>query len=155
MEYIIHLLKKEKVEIEIFFVSQIDNYQEMKEKLKKHQDNLNKTNEKSINLDNNSNEVKDIVENLKNTFDSKDKYTLKHEEKDKTLDYIEQVNDINNDYKKMTKLSNTLNNIDEKLKTAKSIKEENDALIIRNASLEKQIIAKDKEIDDLKRKIAL
>ena len=32
----------------------------------------------------------------------------------------------------------------------KSIKEENDALTIRNASLEKQIIAKDEEIDDLK-----
>ena len=50
----------------------------------------------------------------------------------------------------MAKLSNTLNNVDEELKTAKSIKEENDALLIRNASLEKQIIAKDEEIDNLK-----
>lgn len=51
----------------------------------------------------------------------------------------------------MTKLSNTLNNVEEELKSAKSIKEENDALTIRNASLEKQIIAKDEEIDDLKK----
>lgn len=51
----------------------------------------------------------------------------------------------------MTKLSNTLNNVDEELKSAKSIKEENDALTIRNASLEKQIITKDEEIDDLKK----
>lgn len=50
----------------------------------------------------------------------------------------------------MAKLSNTLNNVEEELKTAKSIKEENDALLIRNASLEKQIIAKDEEIDNLK-----
>ena len=127
----------------------MDNYQEMKEELKKHQDNLNKANDKSIKLDTNSNEVKDIVNNLKNTF-SKDKYTLKQEDKDKILDYIEQVNNTNNDYKKMTKLSNTLNNVDEELKNAKSIKEENDALTIRNASLEKQIIAKNEEIDDLK-----
>ncbi len=144
------LAEKRKGRNRDFLVSQMDNYQEMKEELKKHQDNLNKANEKSINLDNNSNEVKDIVENLKNLFGSKDKYTLKQEEKDKILDYIEQVNDTNNDYKKMTKLSNTLNNVDEELKTAKSIKDENDALIIRNASLEKQIVAKDEEIDDLK-----
>lgn len=145
------LAEKRKGRNRDFLVSQMDNYQEMKEELKKHQDNLNKANEKSINLDNNSNEVKDIVNNLKNSFGSKNKYTLKQEDKDKILDYIEQVNNTNNDYKKMTKLSNTLNNVDEELKTAKSIKEENDALTIRNASLEKQIISKDEEIDDLKK----
>ena len=143
------LAEKRKGRNRDFLVSQMDNYQEMKEELKKHQDNLNKANEKSINLDNNSNEVKDIVNNLKNSFGSKNKYTLKQE--DKILDYIEQVNNTNNDYKKMTKLSNTLNNVDEELKAAKSIKEENDALTIRNASLEKQIISKDEEIDDLKK----
>lgn len=144
------LAEKRKGRNRDFLVSQMDNYQEMKEKLKKHQDNLNKANEKSIKLDNNSNEVKDIVENLKNSFGSKDKYTLKQEDKNKIINYIEQVNDTNNDYKKMTKLSNTLNNVDEELKSAKSIKEENDALTIRNASLEKQIIVKDEEIDNLK-----
>ena len=40
----------------------------------------------------------------------------KIEEKDKILNYIDNVNDINNDYKKMTKLSNSLNNVDEELK---------------------------------------
>ena len=144
------LAEKRKGRNRDFLVSQMDNYQEMKEELKKHQDNLNKANEKSIKLDNNSNEVKDIIENLKNSFGSKDKYTLKQEDKDKILDYIEQVNDTNNDYKKMTKLSNTLNNVDAELKSAKSIKEENDALTIRNTSLEKQIIVKDEEIDNLK-----
>ena len=145
------LAEKRKGRNRDFLVSQMDSYQEMKEELKKHQDNLNKANEKSINLDNNSNEVKDIVNNLKNSFGSKNKYTLKQEDKDKILNYIEQVNNTNNDYKKMTKLSNTLNNVDEELKAAKSIKEENDALTIRNASLEKQIISKDEEIDDLKK----
>ena len=144
------LTEKRKGRNRDLLVSQMDNYQEMKEELEKHQDNLNKANEKSIKLDNDSNEVKDVVNNLKNSFGSKDKYTLRQEDKDKILDYITQVNDTNNDYKKMAKLSNTLNNVDEELKTAKSIKEENDALLIRNASLEKQIIAKDEEIDNLK-----
>ena len=55
-----------------FLVSEMDNYQEMVEELDKHQDNLNKANEKSIKLDNNSNEVKDIVKNEENgiRFDS-------------------------------------------------------------------------------------
>ena len=144
------LTEKRKGRNRDLLVSQMDNYQEMKEELEKHQDNLNKANEKSIKLGNDSNEVKDVVNNLKNSFGSKDKYTLRQEDKDKILDYITQVNDTNNDYKKMAKLSNTLNNVDEELKTAKSIKEENDALLIRNASLEKQIIAKDEEIDNLK-----
>jgi len=144
------LTEKRKGRNRDILVSQMDNYQEMKEELKKHQDNLNKANEKSIKLDTNSSEVKDIINNLKNSFGSKDKYNLKQEDKDKILDYIEQVNDTNNDYKKMTKLSNTLNNVDEELKSAKSIKKENNALTIRNASLEKQIIAKDEEIDALK-----
>ena len=145
------LAEKRKGRNRDLLVSQMNNYQEMKEELKKHQDNLNKANEKSIKLDTDSNEVKDIVNNLKNSFGSKDRYTLKQDDKDKILNYIEQVNDTNNDYKKMTKLSNTLNNVDEELKSAKSIKEENDALAIRNASLEKQIIVKDEEIDDLKK----
>jgi len=72
-----------------FLVSEMDNYQEMVEELDKHQDNLNKANEKSIKLDNNSNEVKDIVENLKNSFGSKDKYVLTKDEKDKILNYID------------------------------------------------------------------
>lgn len=78
----------------------------MVEELDKRQDNLNKANEKSIKLDNNFNEVKGIVENLKNSFGSKDKYILTKEGKDKILNYIDNVNDTNKDYKntKRTKL---------------------------------------------------
>lgn len=41
-----------------FLVSEMDNYQEMVEELDKHQDNLNKANEKSIKLDNYSKKLK-------------------------------------------------------------------------------------------------
>lgn len=51
----------------------LSEQKERLEELDKHQDNLNKANEKSIKLDNNSNEIKDIVENLKNSLGSKDK----------------------------------------------------------------------------------
>ena len=44
---------------------------------------------KSLELDNNSNEVKDIVHNLKNTFTNKDKYVLNKEDKDKIDKFIQ------------------------------------------------------------------
>ena len=136
-----------------FLVSEMDNYQEMVEELDKHQDNLNKANEKSIKLDNNSNEVKDIVENLKNSFGSKDKYVLTKDDKDKLLNYIDNVNDTNNDYKNMKRLSNTLNNVDKELKENRSIintlTENNEALNLRVNTLNNKLTEKEEEIDNL------
>ena len=132
----------------------MDNYQEMIEELDKHQDNLNKANEKSIKLDNNSNEVKGIVENLKNSFGSKDKYVLTKDDKDKILNYIDNVNDTNNDYKNMKRLSNTLNNVDKELKENRDIintlTENNEALNLRVNTLTNKLTEKEEEIDDLK-----
>jgi len=136
-----------------FLVSEMDNYQEMVEELDKHQDNLNKANEKSIKLDNNSNEVKDIVENLKNSFGSKDKYVLTKDDKDKLLNYIDNVNDTNNDYKNMKRLSNTLNNVDKELKENRDIintlTENNEALHLRVNTLNNKLTEKEEEIDNL------
>lgn len=42
-------------------------------------------------------------------------------DKDKLLNYIDNVNDTNNDYKNMKRLSNTLNNVDKKPKNGKKI----------------------------------
>ena len=131
----------------------MDNYQEMVEELDKHQDNLNKANEKSIKLDNNSNEVKGIVENLKNSFGSKDKYVLTKDDKDKLLNYIDTVNDTNNDYKNMKRLSNTLNNVDKELKENRDIintlTENNEALNLRVNTLTNKLTEKEEEIDNL------
>ena len=131
----------------------MDNYQEMVEELDKHQDNLNKANEKSIKLDNNSNEVKYIVENLKNSFGSKDKYVLTKDDKDKLLNYIDNVNNTYNDYKNMKRLSNTLNNVDKELKENRDIiytlTENNEALSLRVNTLTNKLTEKEKEIDNL------
>lgn len=51
--------------------------------LPEQKERLEIANKKSLELDNNSNEVKDIVHNLKNTFTNKDKYVLNKEDKDK------------------------------------------------------------------------
>lgn len=146
------LKDKKKGRSKDFLVSEMDNYQEMVEELDKHQNNLNKANEKSIKLDNNSNKVKGIIQNLKNSFGSKDKYVLTKDDKNKILNYIDNVNDTNNDYKNMKRLSNTLNNVDKELKENRDIintlTENNESLNLRVNTLTNKLTEKE-EIDNL------
>ena len=58
-------------------VKNMGNYIEMQEELSKNKERLEIANKKSLELDNNYNEVRDIVSNLKTTFTNKDKYVLK------------------------------------------------------------------------------
>ena len=127
-------------------VKDMGNYIEMQEELSKNKERLEIAGIKSVELDNNSNGVKDIVNNLKTTFTNKDKI-------DK---FIQQVDSTNKEYKKMQKLSITLNDVDTELqenrKKIKILTENNDALNIKVKSLEKKIDKQEDEIDDLKEK---
>ena len=76
------------------------NYIEMQEELSKNKERLKIANKKSLELDNNSNEVKDIVNNLKTTFTNKDKYVLNKDDKDKIDKFLQQVDSTNKEYKK-------------------------------------------------------
>ena len=135
-------------------VKDMDGYIEMQTEISKNQERLEKANIKSKELDNNSNEVKEIVDNLKTTLTHKDKYVLKQDDKDKIDKFIQQVNTTNEEYKKMQKLSVTLNDVDteiqENRKKIKILTENNNALNIRVKSLEKKIDKQENEIDDLK-----
>lgn len=135
-------------------VKDMDGYAEMQEEISKNQERLEKANLKSKELDNNSNEVKEIVDNLKTTITSKDKYVLKQDDKEKIVSFIQQVNSTNDEYKKMQKLSVTLNNVDTELRDNREkiriLTENNDALNIKVKSLEKKVDKQKDEIDDLK-----
>ena len=137
-------------------VKDMGNYIEMQEELSKNKERLEIAGIKSVELDNNSNEVKDIVNNLKTTFTNKDKYVLNKDDKDKIDKFIQQVDSTNEEYKKMQKLSITLNDVETELKEnrkkVKILTENNDALNIKVKSLEKKIDKQEDEIDDLKEK---
>ena len=96
-------------------VKDMGNYIEMQEELSKNKERLEIAGIKSVELDNNSNGVKDIVNNLKTTFTNKDKYVLNKDDKDKIDKFIQQVDSTNKEYKKMQKLSITLNDVDTEL----------------------------------------
>ena len=135
-------------------VKDMTNYQSIKEELNKNKETLEIASKKSNELDNNSNEVKHIVDSLKTTITSKDKYVLKQEDKDKIDKFINKVNSTNDEYKKMQELSITLNNVDAELQEnrekIKILTENNNVLSLKVKTLTKNIEKKDYEIDELK-----
>lgn len=136
-----------------YLVSEMGNYQQMKEQIEKHQKDIDKIDIKTNQLDNNSSDIRNMVNNLKNTLTSKDKYVLKETDKNRILNYLDQVNDTNNDYKKIKELSIALNNVNDELNDNKEkikiLTENNIALSLRVSTLEKQVDKKDKKIFEL------
>lgn len=61
----------------------MDGYIEMQEEISKNQERLEKANKKFIELIYNSTKIKEIVDNLKITITSKNKYALKQDDKNK------------------------------------------------------------------------
>ena len=113
-----------------YLVSDMDNYVEMQEAIERHQMNIDKANESSKELEKNTNNIKDIVNDLKNVSLSKSNYILK------------QVDKTNNDYKTIQDLSVSLKDISTELseskETIKVLKESNDALELRNTNLKNE-----------------
>ena len=128
------LKKKRKGRNNDLLVSEMDNYSEMQEAIEKHQS--------SKDLDNNTNEIKDIVNDLKNVPLSKNNYILKQEDKDKLVEYLDKVDKTNNDYKTIQDLSVSLKDISTELseskETIKILQESNDALELRNTKLKEE-----------------
>ncbi len=125
-----------------YLVSDMDNYVEMQEAIERHQMNIDKVNESSKELEKNTNNIKDIVNDLKNVPLSKSNYILKQENKDKLEDYLDRVNKTNNDYKTIQDLSVSLKDISTELseskETIKILQESNNALELRNTKLKNE-----------------
>lgn len=132
-----------------YLVSEMENYIETQKRIEKHQENINKINIKSLELENNSSEIKDIVDNLKPTISNK--YVLKQNDKDKILNYIEQVNNTNNDLKKVKDLPVSLSNIEDKINENIILTENNKALNLRVSVLENKIDKQDKKLEKLEK----
>lgn len=135
-------------------IKNMDNYQMMKEELENKQKDLEKANKKSLELDIYSNDIKDTIYNLKKTPLVKNAYTISEIDKNKIINYIDKVDNTNEEYKKIQMLSITLSNVDNELKDnrekIKVLTENNSALDIKISTLEKNIEDKDNQLDKLK-----
>ena len=142
-------------------VKDMTNYNELKKELETNKEQIEITNKKSLELDNSTNEVKNIISNLKNSSLRKENYILKDEDRNTLIDYFDKVDKTNNDFKKINNISSTLNTIEEELKDKNNniqyLTEKNNALYIRIDSLSSEninqsnIIKKqNKELENLK-----
>ncbi len=149
------LKQKKKGRNRDYHITEMSNYMEMKEQLEKNQESLDKANKKSLELDKNTKEIKEIVNDLKPTLIKKDNYILKQEDKEKLVEFIERVDNTNDEYRNIQTLSVTLNNVDKNIKDnqekIKTLTENNEALQLRVDTLNKNIKTKDKEITELKK----
>ena len=83
--------------------------------LSEQKERLEIANKKSLQLNTDSNKLKQLMNNLKTTFTNKDKYVLNKDDKDKIDKFLQQVDSTNEEYKKIQKLSITLNDVDNEL----------------------------------------
>ena len=152
------LKKKQKGRNMDIHVSDMDNYIALKKQLEKNTENLEKANKKSLELKQNSKDIKDKIDKLKTSKLNKENYILSKSDKDLFIDFINQVDNTNKEYDKIQNLSNTLTNVDkqfkEKDKTIKTLTENNKALTLRVKTLNNNIKEKDNEISFLKSKIS-
>ena len=151
------LKKKQKGRNRDIHVSNMDNYIEMKKQLEKNNESLIIANKKSIELKQNSKDIKYKIESLKVSKLNKDNYILSKEDKELFIDFINNVNNTNKEYDKIQTLSTTLINIDDQIKDKndkiKTLTENNEALSLRVKTLEKNNKEKDNQIISLKNKI--
>ena len=152
------LKKKQKGRNMDIHVSDMNNYIALKKQLAKNSENLEKANKKSLELKQNSKEIKDKIDKLKTSKLNKDNYILSKSDKDTIIDFINQVDNTNKEYDKIQNLSNTLTNVNEQFKekdkTIKTLTENNTALNLRVKTLNNNIKEKDNEISFLKSKIS-
>ena len=152
------LKKKQKGRNRDIHVSDMDNYIEMKKQLKKNNESLERANKKSLELKQNSKDIKDKIDKLKISKLNKDNYILSKEDKESFIDFINIVDDTNKQYYKIQNLSTTLTNVDDQIKDKnnkiKTLTENNEALNLRINKLNNLIKEKDEEISFLKSKIS-
>ena len=148
------LKKKEKGRNKDINVKDMTNYQAMKEELNKNKETLEIASKKSNELDKTTNDIKDIINNLKKAPIVKNIYTISESDRNKIIEYVDKVQDTNKDFKKTEMLSVTLNNVDTELQEnrekIKILTENNKALSLKVDTLSKNIDSKNKEIEELK-----
>ena len=138
-------------------VADMDNYIELKKQIEKNNITLKEANKKSLELKQDSRDIKNKIDKLKASKLNKDNYILSKDDKDSFINFIKQVNNTNDEYDKIQTLSNTLINANEELKNKdmqiKTLTENNKALNLRVDTLNNAIKEKDNEISFLKSKI--
>ena len=149
------LKKKEKGRNRDYHITEMDNYQQMKDNIEVHQRNLKLVEEKNNNLFNKTKEIKEILENLKEKGFIKNQLVLEVINRDKILAFIDLVDKTIIECKGIQELTTTLKEVETELLNnrdrLKLLEENNEGLSLRVDSLTKNLKQKDEEISELKK----
>ena len=136
-------------------VADMTNYQETKELIEKNQKTIDSINNKAIELDNESNNIRNKIKNIKKAPVIKDSYIISGEYKRLIESYIDKVDKTNVEYKSIKNLSASLKNLNKTIKddkhTIKVLKENNESLELRVENLTDKVENQNDQIDDLRR----
>ena len=128
-------------------------YRELKREQEKNIKKLKEANSKSDNLDAKTQEIKDILNNLKSPLLDKNNKLISNENIDKFLNYTEEVKDTTKSIKGVNDLNITIDKVE---KNYKNLEDERDRLYYSNtekdkkiAELKETIEAKDEKISKL------
>lgn len=120
-------------------VKNMTNYRELKKEQEKNKKRLDELNNKADNLQNNSIQINEIIDNLKPNKLNKNNYSISSEEVNQIKDYIEQTKDTTSNLKSTNDLTTILEKYESDLK--------NHTNEVKN--LQKKIKNRDDKIEDL------
>ena len=135
-------------------VTDMTNYQETKELIEKHQKEIDSISNNSLELKNDSNNIKEEIDKLKKVPLRDDLFIISKEQKNKLEDYIDKVDKTTDEYRDVKELSANLNIITKQARQdsrrIKNLKENNDALQLRVDSLSEKVETQENQINKLR-----
>ncbi len=138
-----------------YHITEMDNYQQMKDNIEIHQRYLKLIEEKNNDLSNKTKEIEAILDNLKSKGFVKSELVLKVVDRDKMIAFINLVNKTIIEYQSVAELTATLKELESELLSnrdrLKLLENNNEDLSLNVDSLTKSIKEKDEEISELKK----
>ena len=138
-----------------YHITEMDNYQQMKDNIEIHQRNLKLIEEKNNDLANKTKEIEEILDNLKSKGFVKSELVLKVVDRDKMIAFINLVDKTIIEYQSVAELTATLKELESELLSnrdrLKLLEQNNEDLSLKVDSLTKSIKEKDEELSELKK----
>lgn len=135
-------------------VSDITNYQETKDLIKKHQKEIDTISSNSLELKSNSDSIENEIDKLKKVPLRDDLFLISKEQKDKLENYIDKVNKTTDKYRNVKELSANLNIITKQARQdsrkIKNLQKNNEALELRVDNLNSKVNEQQEKIDELR-----
>ena len=153
----VQLKEKEEGRNQDYRVSQMNNYDKLKDYYKKQHKKITEINKNVDKINVKSNEVKEILENLKQQPLSKNNLIISSDKKDKLLEYIKDIDKNNKNFKSISNYNLSLENIkkdlDDNYKTIRNLTNDKEDLKIRLEEKESLLIVAKNTIKELNKKV--